>query len=163
MRPTQYREKIMFNFISKLFGKESSTKAQVNQKANENKIKSVLDGIQNAYFEQAEKGNAEAQCTVGSFYIDGTGVKQSYVKAAEWFRKSAAQDHPEGVFNLGVCYYQGKGVEENNLKAFELFVKARDLGYNLPAGLLEDVYKHILLKNNLPSDVIANMATKIWI
>ena len=37
---------------------------------------------------EAEKGNAEAQRSLGMRYYQGTGVAQNYEEAVKWLRKS---------------------------------------------------------------------------
>jgi TPR repeat protein len=49
---------------------------------------------------KAEAGDAEAQYQLGCFYVTGKGsLKMDTFKAAEWFRKAAAQGH-EGAIRM---------------------------------------------------------------
>ena len=44
-----------------------------------------------AYREAAEKGDVEAQSSLGSMYENGHGIERDYVEAAKWYRKAAEQ------------------------------------------------------------------------
>lgn len=48
----------------------------------------------------AEQGYPEAQYILGTMYHDGEGVAPSSIKAAEWYRKAAAQTGNEAVSRL---------------------------------------------------------------
>jgi len=57
--------------------------------------------------------DARAQSVLGYLYYNGEGVPQSYVKAAEWLKKAAAQDDPYAQSLLGEMYMRGQGVSQN--------------------------------------------------
>ncbi|MDO4952135.1 MAG: tetratricopeptide repeat protein, partial [Bacteroidales bacterium] len=71
------------------------------------------------YIIAANKGNADAQSSLGRCYYNGQGVSQNYYKAVEWYRKAAEQGDAMAQHNLGVCYYNGQGVSQNYYKAVE--------------------------------------------
>ena len=48
----------------------------------------------------AEQGYPEAQYILGTMYHDGEGVAPSAIKAAQWYRKAAAQTGNEAVSRL---------------------------------------------------------------
>jgi TPR repeat protein len=84
----------------------------------------------NYYLELAQNNDdANAQNTLGTLYISGTGVPQHYGIAVEYFKKSAEQNNADAIFNLGVLSSQGVGVDKSAKIAFELFSKAADLGH----------------------------------
>ena len=62
-------------------------------------------------------------------YYNGTGVEQSYAKAAEWWQKAAKQGYVQAQYNLGVMYANGTGVEQSDEKAVEWYQKAADQGF----------------------------------
>ena len=62
-------------------------------------------------------------------YEFGSGVEQSYEKAAEWFLKAAEQGFADAQCNLGDMYDNGTGVEESDEKAREGYQKAADQGF----------------------------------
>ena len=77
----------------------------------------------------AEKGDAEAQNSLGLMYQKGEGAPQDDREAVKWFRKSAAQGHYLAQHNLGEMYAQGRGVQKNNRTAMEWFKKAAAQGH----------------------------------
>ena len=50
----------------------------------------------------AEKGEADAQSTLGLMYSKGQGVAQNYAEALKWYRRAADQGLALAQFNLGV-------------------------------------------------------------
>jgi len=48
----------------------------------------------------ADQGIAEAQFTLGNFFIAGSGVVQSDKEAAKWFTKAGEQGYANAQFNL---------------------------------------------------------------
>src|ERR1051325_5192233 len=60
----------------------------------------------------ANEGNADAQFCV-AFKFACRGTKDSYVLAAEWYRRAAEQGHALAQFNLGVMYSRGQGFERD--------------------------------------------------
>ena len=77
----------------------------------------------------AERGDAEAQNTLGSMYSDGNVVTQDDAEAVKWFRKAAAQGYPMAQNNLGAMYDNGRGVPMDNVTAVEWYRKAANQGY----------------------------------
>ncbi len=68
-----------------------------------------LDSLQ-YYLDLAEKGQVEAQLELGTMYLEGRGVQQSYPEALKWFRKAADKGNAAAQFHLGVMYAKGLGV-----------------------------------------------------
>lgn len=67
--------------------------------------------------QQAEKGDAEAQTTLGSMFYEGKGVAQDYDKAVQWYVKSAEQGNTLAQASLGMLYARGMGVPEDQASA----------------------------------------------
>lgn len=80
------------------------------------------------YFREANAGVARAQNVVGSFYLHGLHVKQSYEEAFRWFRKAAEQGDIQAQCNLAHCYDYGWGVELSEEKALSWYLKAAKRG-----------------------------------
>lgn len=76
----------------------------------------------------AEKGNANAQFSLGGIYYHGIFSDKDYDKAIEWFTKAAAQGHTKAEYNLGDIYYHGRGVAVDYKKSYEWFLRAADDG-----------------------------------
>lgn len=77
----------------------------------------------------AERGDPNAQYNVGLVYSSGgNGVERDYGKAAEWYRKSAAQGVATAQFNLGLLYDSGLGVTKDPAEAAAWYRKAAEQG-----------------------------------
>jgi len=79
----------------------------------------------------AEKGNSEAQNTVGVMYYNGWGVSKNVNKAAKWYKLSADQGEKVAQFNLGNLYRKGQGVPKDLSKAISLYKLSADQGYRI--------------------------------
>ena len=77
---------------------------------------------------RAEKGDADAQNSLGGMYRDGRGVAKDEGEAVKWFRKAADQGFAEGQNNLGVMYAKGEGVVKDDAEALKWFRKAANQG-----------------------------------
>ena len=82
----------------------------------------------------AEKGNDNAQYSLGVLYANCQGVKQSDSEAFKWFRKSADQGNIYALQSIGLAYMDGKGVRQSYSKAKEYFGLACDKGDDLSCG-----------------------------
>ena len=71
----------------------------------------------------ANKGDSDAQYTVGRCYESGKGIKMNKKRAKYWFKRSALQGNTDGECALGVCYYNGIACEQDMRKALELYIK----------------------------------------
>lgn len=85
------------------------------------------------YRAAAKQGHAKAQVNLGSLYLEGKGVVQSYEKALKYF--NAQIDDPVAQFNLAEMYDQGLGVEQSDREAMKYYVRAAKAG-NIPAQLM---------------------------
>jgi len=74
----------------------------------------------------AEQGDAQAQFYVGMLYENGDGVPTDYVKAREWYEKSAFQGHANSQFYLGLMSAFGRGGPLDLAQAY--------MWYSLAAG-----------------------------
>lgn len=61
-------------------------------------------------------------------YASGSGVRQDFTKAKEYYTKACNGKEAMACFNLGVTYHNGEGVRQNRATAKEYFGKACDLG-----------------------------------
>ncbi len=84
----------------------------------------------------AEQGQAGAQFSLGSMYIDGVHVPRDYAEAARWYRLAADQGHDGAQFSLGVMYYTGRyytdqqGVAQDYGEAARWYRLAADQGHD---------------------------------
>ncbi len=72
------------------------TMSQVSTDLQEGRAEAALAKVKPL----AEQGYPEAQYILGTMYHDGEGVAPSSIKAAEWYRKAAAQTSNEAVSRL---------------------------------------------------------------
>ena len=77
---------------------------------------------------EADKGDREAQYSVGRVYFKGEGVPQDLLKAMDYFRRAAEQGNFKAQNNLGSMYAQGQGVPKDVAEAIKWFRKAADQG-----------------------------------
>ena len=78
----------------------------------------------------AEKGDAQAQLSLGLLYASGTGVAKDLGKAVKWHRKAAEQGLARAQFVLATEYAEGAGVKPNRTEAAKWFRRAAE--QNLP-------------------------------
>jgi uncharacterized protein len=76
----------------------------------------------------AQKGNREAQHTLGFMYRDGRGTKRNDAKALAWYRRAAEQGYAPAEYNLGLMYAQGEGAKRDPPAAEKWFRQAADHG-----------------------------------
>lgn len=77
---------------------------------------------------QAERGDAQAQLTLGSYYASGTGVTRDLAKAAKWHRKAAEQGLSRAQFRLAYEYANGVGVKLDRIEAVRWLQRAAEQG-----------------------------------
>jgi TPR repeat protein len=75
---------------------------------------------------KAEKGEAEAQTTLGIFYFSGWCVSKDTSVAVKWWRKAADQNSANAQYFLGDCYASGLGVTKDEPEAVKWYHKAAD-------------------------------------
>ena len=65
-----------------------------------------------------QKG-AKAEAMLGFKYEHGLGVPQSYVVAADLYKRAAEQGDPTGQYLLGMMYDKGHGVWPDGVQAYK--------------------------------------------
>jgi TPR repeat protein len=76
----------------------------------------------------AERGDAEAQYSLGHCYYHSLGVIQDKKEAVRWYRKAAEQGHAQAQYILGLCYDVGDGRSKDTEKAIAWYRKAAAQG-----------------------------------
>ena len=77
-------------------------------------------------------------------YYYGKGVKQDYIKAFEWYKKSARNIslvQREARYMIGVMYENGEGVEKDLTKAKNWYKKSAENKYEDAIKALERLKK----------------------
>lgn len=77
---------------------------------------------------KAEKGDANAQTLIGSYYLIGQDVPTDYAEAVKWLRKAVEQRNAIAQYILGGCYRDGKGVPKNAEEAVRWYRLAAEQG-----------------------------------
>jgi TPR repeat protein len=77
---------------------------------------------------KADKGDAEAQLSLGDLYAAGTGVARDPIKAAKWHRKAAEQGLSAAQYRLGLDYENADGVKLDRVEALRWFRRAAEQG-----------------------------------
>lgn len=81
-------------------------------------------------FNEKDCVTAEEMFALGDKYFFGKrGVVKDFVKAFDWYQKSAAMDYAPAQYALGFCYENGYGTKVNLPKAIELYYASAQKGY----------------------------------
>lgn len=78
----------------------------------------------------ADRGDANAQNSLGVMYLYGQGARRDYTQARKWFRQAAALGSPAAQFNLGEMYFRSQGVEQDLLEAARWYNRAAEQGHS---------------------------------
>ena len=62
---------------------------------------------------EAERGNPQAQYTLGGAYYNGNGVARNAAQGAQWLLKAAEGGYAPAQCDLGVMYQKGVGVDQS--------------------------------------------------
>jgi TPR repeat protein len=58
-------------------------------------------------------------------------VSKNDIESVKWYRRSANQGDPDGLFNLGGVYYYGsQGIPKDPMKAYKLYILAASVGHS---------------------------------
>lgn len=68
---------------------------------------------------------------MADLYAYGHGVEQDYVKAFEWYIKSANQGYNIAQCKIGELYDGGYGVKQDYEKAFEWHIQSAEKGISI--------------------------------
>ena len=98
----------------------------------------------------AEKGNFDAQSTLGDMYSGGKGVRQDDAEAVRWWRKCAEYDNDCRVA-LGLNYIGGLGVEQDKVAGAALIRMAAESGNQTGQLNLGSLYSH---GDGVPQDYV---------
>jgi hypothetical protein len=86
--------------------------------------------------QDAEHGDANAQCLLGYLYEKGYGLTQDNSEAARWYRKAADQGESTALYALGHLYQYGKGVPKDEETAKSWYRKAAEQGFEVAEYIL---------------------------
>lgn len=90
----------------------------------------------------AAQGHSDAQLAAGRLYAAGTGVRQNYGRAAQFYRTAAVRGaNAEAQYALGVLYFDGRGVDNDFRIAADWFKKAGLQGHAGAQSVLAAMYQ----------------------
>ena len=87
----------------------------------------------------ANQGINKAEHQIGIQYLNGWGVEQDIVKAAQWIERAAANGHLVSQYNMALFYVDGNGVEPSKEKALYWARVAMENGHPYAADLLKAI------------------------
>jgi hypothetical protein len=100
--------------------------------------KKFIESLQYA----VQRGDSEAENTLGVAYLLGLGVRQDLGTAKQLLQLSASHNNPWGQQNLGSLYYFGIGVATDQKQALELFQKSATQGNSYAQNSLGSMYSN---------------------
>lgn len=106
--------------------------------------------------DMANKGDADAQFSLGCIYYQGKNTPLDFPEAMKWFKKAAEQGNGDAQFALGTMYYNGESVPIDYEAAVEWFQKAAEQGN---ADAQETLGRLFGEGKNIPFDVVKSY---IW-
>jgi TPR repeat protein len=78
---------------------------------------------------EANKGNPEAQHSLGLMYNRGDGnVRQDYKEAVKWYSAAAEKGNVNSLTNLAIMYLNGTGVPQNYINGYAMSSLAASYG-----------------------------------
>ena len=87
---------------------------------------------------------------LGRLYYNGYGVRQSYEKSFQYFKKACDLGSGNSCNVVGFAYYKGEGVKKDLNRAKDFFAKSCELEYGLGCVMLGIFYEGgIGVKQNL--------------
>lgn len=90
--------------------------------------------------QQAESGDHEAEYTLGTMYLTGTGTDVDLTQAQFWLKRAANKGHVKAQYKLGHLYYIELGDRADNQAAHEWFSKAASAQYAPALYYLGDMH-----------------------
>lgn len=78
----------------------------------------------------AEKGDMNAQFSLGVLYYQGNGVMSDLSQSQKWIRKAAQKNHNQAQYNLGIMLANGHGSSANLVEAYAWLKISSDNGYS---------------------------------
>ncbi|WAW09817.1 sel1 repeat family protein [Oxalobacter vibrioformis] len=79
----------------------------------------------------ANEGYDVARYKLGTVYLEGKIVRQSYPDAVKWFAAAAEEGHVHSMLTLAMLYSRGQGVKADPVAAYGLVKKLADRGFRM--------------------------------
>lgn len=91
-----------------------------------------------AFWPAARSGNADAEELIGVMYALGLGVEQDYVRAFEWYLRSAMKGHPGAQSGVGWYYEVGLGMPAPDLTRAYMWYVLSAIGGDPDAAISQE-------------------------
>ncbi|MEL6548888.1 MAG: tetratricopeptide repeat protein [Pseudomonadota bacterium] len=102
-----------------------------------------------AFWPAARSGNADAEELIGVMYALGLGVEQDYVRAFEWYLRSAMKGHPGAQSGVGWYYEVGLGIPAPDLTRAYMWYVLSAIGGDPDAA----ISKEEVVKKMTPEEI----------
>jgi hypothetical protein len=96
---------------------------------------------QDALYQRAKKGDAQAELEMGIRYAQGDGFIKNAKEAVLWFGKAARHGSGEGQYRMGLALLDGQGVVQDFRAAFAWIEKPAKKGYAPAQYTLGELYR----------------------
>jgi TPR repeat protein len=96
---------------------------------------------QDALYQRAKAGDAQAELEMGMRYAQGDGFIKNPKEAATWLDKASRHGSVEAQYQLGLALLEGRGVVQDFNAAFAWIEKAAQKGYAPAQYSLGDLYR----------------------
>ena len=93
----------------------------------------------------AERGSAEAQCSLAALHEHGQGGQQDYAEARRLYSMAAAQGHARSQYFLAAMHADGQGGALDHREARRLYGLAATQGHARSQYVLEIYAKMVLM------------------
>ena len=115
-----------------------------------------------AFWPAARSGNADAEELIGVMYALGLGVEQDYVRAFEWYLRSAMKGHPGAQSGVGWYYEVGLGMPAPDLTRAYMWYVLSAIGGDPDAAIsLEEVVKKMTPEEIAHAQILID-DYKVW-
>jgi TPR repeat protein len=113
---------------------------------------------------EADRGDAEAQMWLGTFFVRGEGVPRDFGRGIEWLTRSAEQGHVPAQVFLGRLYTEKQPILRNPQRAYMWFNVA--LSFAKGAGVRNTIfgYRQEIEAEMTPAEIErAQRAAEDWL
>lgn len=97
-----------------------------------------FENAREALWPAARSGNADAEELIGVMYALGLGVEQDYVRAFEWYLRSAMKGHPGAQSGIGWYYEVGLGMPAPDLTRAYMWYVLSAIGGDPDAAISQE-------------------------
>ncbi len=115
----------------------SPTKAEIEQARDLMEEGRFEEALQ-AFWPAARSGNADAEELIGVMYALGLGVEQDYIRAFDWYLRSAMKGHPGAQSGVGWYYEVGLGMPAPDLTRAYMWYVLSAIGGDPDAAISQE-------------------------